>query len=133
MANAFIGEIRMFAGTFAPQGWALCNGQLMAIAENDALFTLIGTTYGGDGQSTFGLPNLQSRVPLLLYGRLRALGHAGAVQGALRRQTVRLRRVPARAAADLDRGAGAETCGEAGHPLPGFRPDRLTSDRQLRS
>jgi microcystin-dependent protein len=54
----------MFGGNFAPAGWAFCNGQLMAISENDTLFTLIGTTYGGDGQSTFGLPDLQSRVPL---------------------------------------------------------------------
>jgi microcystin-dependent protein len=64
MANAFIGEIRMFAGSFAPVGWALCDGQLMPISENDALFNLIGTTYGGDGQETFGIPNLQSRAPL---------------------------------------------------------------------
>jgi microcystin-dependent protein len=64
MADPFIGEIRMFGGNFAPQGWAMCNGALMPISENDALFTLIGTTYGGDGQSTFALPNLQSRVPM---------------------------------------------------------------------
>ena len=64
MSQPYIGEIRMFGGTFAPNGWAFCNGQLIAIAENDALFTLIGTTYGGDGQSTFALPNLQSRVPI---------------------------------------------------------------------
>jgi microcystin-dependent protein len=64
MASPYIGEIRMFAGSFAPAGWAMCNGQVMAISENDALFNLIGTTYGGDGQSTFGLPNLQSRVPI---------------------------------------------------------------------
>ena len=64
MAQPYIGEIRMFAGNFAPAGWAFCNGQLQAISENDALFTLIGTTYGGDGQSTFALPNLQSRVPM---------------------------------------------------------------------
>jgi microcystin-dependent protein len=83
MANAFIGEIRMFAGTFAPQGWALCDGQLMPISENDALFNLIGTTYGGDGQSTFGLPNLQSRVPLHLgtnAGQSFALAEAGGVE-----------------------------------------------------
>jgi microcystin-dependent protein len=54
----------MFAGTFAPQGWAACDGQLMAIAQNDALYSLIGTTYGGDGVTTFGLPDLRSRVPL---------------------------------------------------------------------
>jgi microcystin-dependent protein len=64
VSNPFIGEIRMFAGNFAPSGWAFCNGALMPISENDALFTLIGTTYGGDGQSTFALPNLQSRVPV---------------------------------------------------------------------
>ena len=64
MANPFTGEIRMFGGNFAPQGWALCQGQLIPISENDALFNLIGTTYGGDGQSTFALPNLQSRVPI---------------------------------------------------------------------
>jgi microcystin-dependent protein len=64
VAQPFIGEIRMFAGNFAPAGWALCNGQLVPISENDALFTLIGTTYGGDGQETFALPNLQSRIPV---------------------------------------------------------------------
>jgi microcystin-dependent protein len=64
MSNPFVGEIRMFAGNFAPAGWAFCDGQLMPIAENDTLFNLIGTTYGGDGQETFALPDLQSRVPL---------------------------------------------------------------------
>jgi microcystin-dependent protein len=64
MSQPFIGEIRMFGGSFAPAGWAFCDGQLMPISQNDALFTLIGTTYGGDGQETFGLPNLQSRIPM---------------------------------------------------------------------
>jgi microcystin-dependent protein len=64
MSQPFIGEIRMFGGNFAPVGWANCDGQLMPIAENDALFTLIGTTYGGDGEETFALPNFQSRVPI---------------------------------------------------------------------
>jgi microcystin-dependent protein len=64
MSSPYIGEIRMFGGNFAPAGWALCNGALMPISENDTLFQLIGTTYGGDGQSTFGLPDLQGRVPL---------------------------------------------------------------------
>lgn len=64
MSQPYIGEIRMFGGSFAPAGWAFCNGQLLPISENDALFTLIGTTYGGDGQETFALPNLQSRVPM---------------------------------------------------------------------
>lgn len=64
MGQPYIGEIRMFAGNFAPAGWMLCQGQTLAIAEYDTLFNLIGTTYGGDGQSTFNLPDLQSRVPI---------------------------------------------------------------------
>src|SRR3954471_2423308 len=64
MSEPFVGEIRMFGGNFAPVGWAFCDGQLMPISENDVLFNLIGTTYGGDGQETFALPNLQSRVPI---------------------------------------------------------------------
>ena len=64
MYQPYIGEIRLFAGTFAPAGWAFCNGQLLPIAENDALFTLIGTTYGGDGQTTFALPDLRGRIPI---------------------------------------------------------------------
>jgi microcystin-dependent protein len=64
MSSPYVGEIRMFGGNFAPAGWAFCDGQLIPIAENDVLFTLIGTTYGGDGQENFALPNLQSRVAL---------------------------------------------------------------------
>jgi microcystin-dependent protein len=64
MAQPFVGEIRMFAGNFPPVGWMFCDGQTVPISENDVLFTLIGTTYGGDGQETFNLPNLQSRIPL---------------------------------------------------------------------
>lgn len=64
MAEPYLGEVRIFGGNFAPQGWAFCDGQLLAISQNDALFTLIGTTYGGDGQTTFGLPNLISRTPV---------------------------------------------------------------------
>src|ERR1043166_589637 len=64
MSSPFIGEIRMFGGNFAPVGWAFCNGALIPISENDALFNLIGTTYGGDGEETFALPNLQSRIPI---------------------------------------------------------------------
>src|SRR5712671_5804341 len=64
MGQPFVGEIRMFAGNFAPVGWMLCEGQLLPISENETLFNLIGTTYGGDGQSFFALPDLQSRVPM---------------------------------------------------------------------
>ena len=64
MSEPFIAEIRIFAGNFAPRGWAFCNGQLLPIAQNTALFSLIGTTYGGDGRTTTGLPNLQGRAPM---------------------------------------------------------------------
>ena len=64
MAQPYVGEIRMFAGNFAPNGWMFCEGQTLPIAENEVLFQLIGTTYGGDGQETFNLPNLASRVPI---------------------------------------------------------------------
>jgi microcystin-dependent protein len=64
VSDPYIGEIRMFGGNFAPAGWSFCDGQLVPIAENDALFNLIGTTYGGDGQETFGLPDLRARVPV---------------------------------------------------------------------
>ena len=64
MSQPYSGEIRMFAGNFAPAGWMFCEGQLVPISENEALFNLIGTTYGGDGQSTFALPNLSGRLPL---------------------------------------------------------------------
>jgi microcystin-dependent protein len=64
MSDPFVAEIRIFTGTFAPSGWALCNGQLLSISQNTALFSLVGTYYGGDGRSTFGLPNLQGSAPL---------------------------------------------------------------------
>jgi microcystin-dependent protein len=64
MAQPYVGEIRMFAGNFAPAGWMFCEGQLLPISENETLFNLIGTTYGGDGQSTFALPDLRGRLPL---------------------------------------------------------------------
>src|SRR5579885_2160608 len=64
MAQPYVGEIRMFAGNFAPAGWMFCEGQLLPISEYETLFNLIGTTYGGDGQSTFALPDLRGRVPI---------------------------------------------------------------------
>jgi microcystin-dependent protein len=64
MAQPYVGEIRIFAGNFAPAGWMFCEGQLLPISENETLFNLIGTTYGGDGQSTFALPDLRGRLPV---------------------------------------------------------------------
>jgi len=81
MTNPFVAEMRIFAGNFAPTGWAFCNGQLLAISQNTALFSLLGTTYGGDGIATFGLPNLQGAAPMHagqgLGLSLRELGEAG--------------------------------------------------------
>ena len=76
MSEPFVGEIRMFAGNFAPRGWAFCDGQLLAVSQNDALFSLLGTVYGGDGRTTFGLPDVRGRLPV----------HAGAGPGLSPRQ-----------------------------------------------
>src|SRR5436305_6005852 len=82
--DAFIGEIRIFAGNFAPTGWAMCNGQLIPISQNTALFSLLGTHYGGDGKSTFALPDLQGSVPVDQGQGTglsdRAIGEAGGVE-----------------------------------------------------
>jgi microcystin-dependent protein len=84
MSSPFVAEIRIFGFNFAPKGWAFCNGQLMPISQNTALFSLLGTTYGGDGKSTFGLPNLQGSAPMQ-QGQgpglsLRDLGESGGEQ-----------------------------------------------------
>jgi microcystin-dependent protein len=83
MSNPYVGEIRMFAGNFEPAGWMFCQGQLLPISEYDTLFQLIGTTYGGDGQSTFALPDCRGRLPLhngTLSGNTFILGELGGVE-----------------------------------------------------
>ena len=90
MSQPFVGEIRIFAGNFAPAGWMLCQGQLLPISENETLFNLIGTTYGGDGQSTFALPNLQSRVPMHVGN-----GHILAETGGVETVTLTIQQIPA--------------------------------------
>jgi microcystin-dependent protein len=89
MAQPYVGEIRMFAGNFAPAGWMFCDGQLLPISENETLFQLIGTTYGGDGESTFALPNLQSRVPIH-----QGNGFILAEQGGVEDVTLTLQQIP---------------------------------------
>lgn len=79
MAQPYVGEIRMFAGNFAPAGWMFCEGQLLPISEYETLFNLIGTTYGGDGQSTFALPDLRGRVPVHM-GNGFTLAETGGVE-----------------------------------------------------
>lgn len=83
MGSPYVGEIRMFGGNFAPCGWMFCDGQLLPISENEVLFNLIGTTYGGDGQSTFQLPDLRSRVPMHMgtnAGNTFTIGQAAGVE-----------------------------------------------------
>lgn len=90
MANEYVGEIRIFAGNFAPAGWMFCDGQLLAISEFDTLFNLIGTTYGGDGQNTFALPDLRGRVPVhfgTLSGSTYQLSENGGVETVTLSQT----------------------------------------------
>ena len=79
MADPFLSEIRIMSFTFPPKGWAFCNGQLLPINQNQALFSLLGTTYGGNGQTNFALPNLQGRVPIS-FGSGHSLGEAGGEQ-----------------------------------------------------
>jgi microcystin-dependent protein len=79
MSNPYIGEVRLFAGNFAPQGWSFCNGALLPISDNDTLFALIGTTYGGDGEETFALPDLRGRVPMHMDGS-NTIGETGGVE-----------------------------------------------------
>ncbi len=90
MAQPYVGEIRMFAGNFAPAGWMFCEGQLLPISENETLFNLIGTTYGGDGQSTFALPDLRGRIPLH-FGNGFTLAETGGVETV----TLTMQQIPA--------------------------------------
>jgi microcystin-dependent protein len=115
--DPFIGEIRMFAGTFAPKGWALCDGQLLSIANNQALFSLLGTTYGGNGQTTFALPDLRGRVPMHPGNgpglTPRILGEAGGAEN----HTLILPEIPTHSHQALaDTGVG--TTGDPGNALP---------------
>jgi microcystin-dependent protein len=89
MAQPYIGEIRMFAGNFAPSGWMMCEGQLISISEYETLFNLIGTTYGGDGQSTFALPDLRGRLPIHQGG-----GYVLAETGGAEQVTLTVNQIP---------------------------------------
>lgn len=111
MAQPYVGEIRMFGGTFAPAGWAYCDGRLLPISEYETLFNLIGTTYGGDGQSNFGVPDLQGRVPVHMgqgTGQNYAIGERGGVEEV----TLNAQQVP------LHRHAMLASTGPGGSPNP---------------
>src|SRR5512142_1134331 len=90
MSQPYVGEIRIFAGNFAPAGWMFCDGQQLAISENETLFQLIGTTYGGDGQSTFNLPDLRCRIPIH-----QGNGYEQAQTGGLEQVTLTVQQLPA--------------------------------------
>jgi microcystin-dependent protein len=95
MGEPFVGEIRMFGGTFAPAGWAMCQGQLMPISENETLFNLIGTMYGGDGQETFALPDLQGRAPMHAgQGPGLSSNYIQAEQGGVESVTLSIQQIP---------------------------------------
>src|SRR2546425_11126060 len=89
MAEPFLSEIRIFSFGYAPKGWAMCNGQLLPINQNQALFSLLGTTFGGDGRVNFGLPNLQSRVPIHVGG-----GHVLGERGGEQAHTLSISELP---------------------------------------
>lgn len=112
MAQPYVGEIRMFAGNFAPAGWMFCEGQLLPISENETLFQLIGTTYGGDGQSTFALPDLRGRIPIH-----QGNGHILAETGGAEEITLTVQQIPAHSHPLLASSAPATTPNPAGNVM----------------
>ncbi|RZU63741.1 microcystin-dependent protein [Microterricola gilva] len=113
MAQPYVGEIRMFAGNFAPAGWMFCDGQLLPISENETLFNLIGTTYGGDGQSTFALPNMQGRLPL----HQSSGGHILAETGGAEEVTLSSQQIPAHRHPTLAAAASGTSASPQGNVL----------------
>lgn len=112
MAQPYVGEIRMFAGNFAPAGWMFCEGQLLPISEYETLFNLIGTTYGGDGQSTFALPDLRGRIPMH-FGNGFTLAETGGVETV----TLTVSQIPAHSHALLATSSFATANSPAGNVL----------------
>ncbi len=96
MAQPYVGEIRMFAGNFAPAGWMFCEGQMLSILDNETLFQLIGTTYGGDGQDTFALPDLRGRIPIHQGNGFTLAETGGAEEG-----TLTVKQIPAHSHPEL--------------------------------
>lgn len=109
MAQPYVGEIRMFAGNFAPAGWYMCEGQLLPISEYETLFNLIGTTYGGDGQSTFAVPDLRGRLPIHFGG-----GFTLAETGGVETVTLTVNQIPSHTHTLLGAGVTGTTVSPAG-------------------
>jgi microcystin-dependent protein len=118
MAQPYVGEIRMFGGNFAPAGWMTCDGQLLAISDYSTLFNLIGTTYGGNGQTTFALPDLRGRVPLH-FGSGGGTSYSLGASGGVEQETLTLPQIPAHTHAIFGDGGGATT----GSPANGYFAD----------
>ena len=112
MAQPYVGEIRMFAGNFAPAGWMFCEGQLLPISENETLFNLIGTTYGGDGQETFALPDLRGRLPIHVGN-----GFIQAETGGVEEVTLTVQQIPIHNHPLLATAAGANSTSPNGNVL----------------
>jgi microcystin-dependent protein len=121
MGTPYVGEIRLFAGNFAPVGWAFCDGQLLPISENETLFQLIGTTYGGDGQSTFALPDLRSRVPIHFGNGVGLSSRVLAETGGVEAVTLTANQIPNHTHAFLA-STGAGTQGNPAGAVPGQSP-----------
>jgi microcystin-dependent protein len=117
MAQPYIGEIRMFAGNFAPAGWMFCDGQPIPISQNDALFILIGTTYGGDGEQTFNLPNLQSRVPIHMGNGPGGITYQLGEMAGTEQETLSANQIPIHTHALLGSTAGATAGNPTGQVL----------------
>jgi microcystin-dependent protein len=109
MAQPYVGEIRMFAGNFAPNGWMFCEGATLPISENDVLFQLIGTTYGGDGEETFNLPNLASRVPIHMGTSPSGITYQIAEMAGTEQETLTVQQIPTHTHPALASGALATT------------------------
>lgn len=117
MAQPYVGEIRMFAGNFAPAGWAFCDGQLMPISENETLFQLIGTSYGGDGEETFAMPNLQSRLPVHMGTGPDGVTYQLAETGGVEQVTLSVQQIPNHTHAMLASSGAATTNNPGGNVL----------------
>ncbi|WP_414678250.1 phage tail protein [Longimicrobium sp.] len=124
MAQPYVGEIRMFAGNFAPNGWMFCEGQTLPISENEVLFQLIGTTYGGDGEESFNLPNLASRIPIHMGAGPDGTTYQIGEMAGTEQETLSTQQIPSHTHAFLSAGVNATTR----NPLPDFSPARAPGD-----
>jgi microcystin-dependent protein len=118
MTTPFIGEIRMFGGTFAPRGWAFCDGQLIQVQDNEALFSLLGTIYGGDGRTTFALPDLRGRLPIHTGSGPGLTPRTQGSQGGEENVTVTAQQLPSHPHTAPGTSAGADTNVPPGGRLP---------------